>query len=101
MAMEITTHIEHHFDSRHKFYELKPRPEAPQMPSAILCFVCALIPLLWERAIAKPRLRYWDEHFASPAERALAMAANRRAGWPQWVDSSPRSQLTTEARGAA
>lgn len=101
LAMEITTHIEHHFDSRHKFYELKPRPEAPQMPSAILCFVCALIPQLWEKTIAKPRLRYWDEHFASPAERELAMAANRRAGWPEWVDTGATSTARTEARGAA
>lgn len=91
LALEITTHIEHHFDSRHKFFELKPRPEAPQMPSAILCFVCALVPPLWERAIAQPRLRHWDEHFASPAERELAMAANRAASWPEWVDTSAES----------
>lgn len=85
VAMEITTHIEHHFDSRHRFYELKPRPDAPQMPSAILCFVCALIPPLWERTIARPRLRDWDERFASPAEKELAIEANRKAGWPQWL----------------
>lgn len=101
VAMEITTHIEHHFDSRYKFYELTPRPEAPQMPSAILCFVCALIPPLWERAIAKPRLRHWDEHFASPAERELAMAANRKAGWPEWVDTTPKSATQSGVRGAA
>lgn len=93
LALEITTHIEHHFDSRHKFFELKPRPEAPQMPSAILCFVCALVPPLWERAIAKPRLRHWDEHFASPAERELAMAANRTAGWTEWVDTPTESTM--------
>jgi len=101
VAMEITTHIEHHFDSRYKFYELKPRPEAPQMPSAIVCFVCALIPLLWERAIAKPRLRHWDEHFASPAERELAMAANRTAGWPEWVDTTTKPATQSGVRGAA
>lgn len=84
LAVEITTHIEHHFDSRHKFYELKPRPDAPQMPSAILCFVCALVPPLWEHLIAQPRLRHWDEHFASPAEKELALAANRKADWPEW-----------------
>ncbi len=84
LGVEITTHIEHHFDSRYKFHELKPRPEGAQMPSAFMCFVCALVPPLWERMIAQPRLRHWDEHFASPAEKELAMEANRKAGWPQW-----------------
>ncbi|MDI3313810.1 MAG: fatty acid desaturase [Mycobacterium sp.] len=92
LGVEITTHIEHHLDSRYKYHELKPRPEAPQMPSAFLCFVCALIPPLWERLIAQPRLRHWDEHFASPAEKELAMAANRKAGWPQWQATSKASQ---------
>lgn len=27
LGMEITTHIEHHFDSRYKCHELKPRPD--------------------------------------------------------------------------
>jgi hypothetical protein len=89
LGMEITNHIEHHFDSRHKFFELKPRSDGAQMPSAFLCFVCALVPPVWERAIAKPRLQHWDNNFATPAERELAMAANRKAGWPQWlVDES-------------
>ena len=91
LGMEITTHIEHHFDSRYKYHELKPRPEGAQMPSAFKCFVYALIPPLWEAKIAKPRLRHWDEQFASPAEKELAMAANAQVGWPQWVDT-PASQ---------
>ena len=91
LGMEITTHIEHHFDSRYKYHELKPRPEGAQMPSAFKCFVYALIPPLWEARIAKPRLRHWDEQFASPAEKELAMAANAQVGWPQWVDT-PASQ---------
>lgn len=101
VAMEITTHIEHHFDSRYKFYELKPRPEAPQMPSAILCFVCALVPPLWERLIARPRLRDWDERFASLAEKELAMEANRKAGWPQWQVATQTRSPQARARVSA
>ncbi len=89
LGVEITNHIEHHFDSRHKFHELKPRTDAPQMPSAFLCFVCALVPPVWERLIAQPRLRQWDEQFASPAEKELAMEANRKAGWTQRHVPSP------------
>lgn len=85
LGVEITNHINHHFDSRWKFHELEPRPDGAQMPSAFVCFVCALIPPLWFSLIAKPRLKHWDEHFASPEEKCLAMEENRKAGWPQWV----------------
>jgi hypothetical protein len=86
LGMEITNHLEHHFDSQYKFYELKPRPDAPQMPSAFLCFLVALIPPVWEKTIAMPRLRHWDIDYASEAEQKLAMEQNARAGWPIWVE---------------
>lgn len=84
-AVEITNHINHHFDSRHKFFELEPETDAPQMPSIFLCYVYSYIPPLWFEKVAKPLLRDWDERFASPAEQRLAMEANRRAGWPEWI----------------
>ena len=31
------------------------------------------------------RLRDWDLHHATPAERELAREANRKAGWPDWL----------------
>ena len=31
-----------------------------------------------------PRLRHWDEHFATPEELVLAAEANRAAHWPVW-----------------
>jgi toluene methyl-monooxygenase len=86
VGVEITNHINHHLDSRHRYYELEPETDAPQMPSAFLCYVYAFIPHLWFERIAKPRLEEWDKRFASPAEKRLAMEANRRAGWPQWLD---------------
>lgn len=85
LGVEITNHINHHLDGYTRFYNLKPEPQAPQMPSLFLCFVLGLIPPLWFRFIAKPRLKDWDERFATPAEKKLAMEANARAGWPQWV----------------
>lgn len=86
LGLEITNHINHHLDGHTKFYALRPEPDAPQMPSLFLCLFLGLIPPLWFRLVAKPRLKAWDRDFASPAERRLAMAANARAGWPQWVD---------------
>jgi hypothetical protein len=100
LGVEITTHIEHHFDSRYKYHELKPRPEGAQMPSAFLCFVYALVPPLWEARIARPRLRHWDEHFASPAERELAMDANRKAGWPHWIEAPTTRPAASATRAS-
>lgn len=87
LGVEITNHINHHLDGYTRFYELKPEPRAPQMPSLFLCFVLGLIPPLWFRFIAKPRLKDWDERFATTAEKKLAMEANAKAGWPQWVSA--------------
>ena len=97
LGVEITNHINHHLDGYTKFYLLKPEPEAPQMPSLFLCFLCALIPPLWMRLIARPRLRDWDRRFASPAERALAAAANARAGWPNWFEPVPNAAPAVSA----
>jgi hypothetical protein len=98
LGMEITNHMNHHFDSKYKFHELEPRPDGAQMPSALLCFVCALVPPVWSSYIAKPLLKDWDTRFATPEEQLLAMQANRRAGWPEWVhpqvpSTSARAEL--------
>ena len=81
VGFEITNHAHHHMNPQVPFYALVPDPDAPQMPSALLCFLAALVPPLWVRVIAKPRLRHWDEHFASEDERILAAVANATAGW--------------------
>lgn len=100
VGLEITTHIEHHFDSRHRFYQLRPRVDGAQMPSAFLCFAAALVPPLWERYIARPRLQHWDTNYASPAERILAMEQNKKAGWPLWVDTVPPSTTRSSTHAA-
>lgn len=84
-AFEITNHAHHHLDQQVPFYRLKPDPTAPQMPSVVLCFLTALVPPVWTRLIALPRLRHWDQHFASAEERLLAARANAAAGWPDWL----------------
>jgi alkane 1-monooxygenase len=82
IGVEITNHIHHHLNADTPFYDLKPEPEAPQMPSLFICFLSGILaPPLWFSLIAKPRLAEWDRKFASEAERKLAAEANRRAGW--------------------
>ncbi|WP_420468218.1 alkane 1-monooxygenase [Panacagrimonas sp.] len=97
LGVEITNHIHHHLDGYKKFHELPPEANAPQMPSLFLCFFLGLIPPLWHALVAKPRLRNWDERYATPAERKLAMQANARAGWPQWVDMPESANLPARA----
>ncbi|MFO0761668.1 MAG: alkane 1-monooxygenase [Byssovorax sp.] len=84
VAFEITNHAHHHMNPQTPFHALEPDPGAPQMPSALLCFVSALIPPLWTRLIAMPRLEDWDRRYATAEERALAARANAAAGWPDW-----------------
>ncbi len=84
LAVEITNHSDHHMDGYVPFYKLKPDVDGPQMPSIFLCFMLGIIPPLWFRLVAWPRLRDWDNRFATDEERELARAANLRAGWPEW-----------------
>lgn len=86
LGCEITNHINHHIDGYTRFYELRPEKEAPQMPSLFVCFLLGLIPPLWFALIAKPKLKDWDQRYATPGERELAMAANKKAGWPLWCE---------------
>src|ERR1051325_9061429 len=84
-AFEITNHCEHHLDAYIPYYRMKPDTDGPRMPSGFACFMVALVPPLWNRLVLWPRLKHWDLHLATPAERELARAANRTAGWPDWL----------------
>ncbi|MGH7964241.1 MAG: alkane 1-monooxygenase [Candidatus Binatia bacterium] len=83
-GFEITNHADHHLDAYIPYFKLVPDTNGPRMPGFLTCFWASLIPPLWFKYIAQPRLRDWDTRFASPEERALAREANRRAGWPDW-----------------
>lgn len=85
IGCEITNHIHHHLDGHIPYYALTPEPKSPQMPSLFLCVLAGIIPPIWFKYIAMPRLKDWDLNHATPEERKLAMAANARAGWPQWA----------------
>lgn len=84
ITFEISNHSEHHLDPDKPYPALTPMPQAPQMPSIILCFMLAFVPPLWERLIARPRLQAWDA-LASTQVRALAAAENFRAGWVKMI----------------
>ncbi len=85
IAFEITNHNDHHMDAFAPYYTLQPHPAGPQMPSILLCFLAGLVPPIWFKYIAKPRLKNWDFEHATNGEKKLAQEANRKAGWPDWI----------------
>lgn len=91
VAFEITNHADHHLDSYIPYYRLKPDLTAIRMPNVFLCFLAALVPPVWHGLIIKRALKDWDARFASVEERALAREQNRRAGWPDWFESTART----------
>ena len=84
LTFEITNHADHHVNSYAAYHELVPDQQRIPLPSVFVCFFSALIPPLWHRQIIKPALQHWDNKFATPEERELALQQNRSAGWPEW-----------------
>ena len=96
LALEITNHAGHHEDPYRPFYKLEPDVLGPRQPQFLLCVVAALVPPVWF-AMIKPRLRDWDERYATPKEQELARAANRAAGWDDWLDPARTSNALAGA----
>ena len=97
LSFEITNHADHHTDTFAPYYALVPDRQWVPMPSVFVCFVSALIPPLWEAAIAKPALRRWDNELASAEERDMARAANKAAGWPDWFGDDRKEERMAAA----
>lgn len=72
----LTRHSAHHEQGDLPFWELKPYPDAPEMPHGYAgTFVAALCPPLWRRLIT-PLLLDWDTHQASAEELEIARKEN-------------------------
>ncbi len=68
----LTRHSAHHEKGDLPFWNLKPYPDAPEMPYGYLTTIfIALVPPLWMR-VMKPRLEDWDARFATKEERRIA-----------------------------
>ncbi len=62
------------------------------------CILCPIPP--WFARIAKPLLKDWDLCFASLRERQIAREANRKAGWPDWLDEMGAAPVAAAIAGA-
>ena len=67
----LSRHSHHHAHSQLPYQRLQPLPQAPTLINGYLaCVFIALVPPLWKRLMA-PKLAHWDNHYASPQERAI------------------------------
>lgn len=94
LLFNLTRHSHHHAQGEKPFWELKPYEDTPMLPSGYLTMIIiAAIPPLWDR-IMIPRVRDWDQRFATPEERPYIEEANRLSGHPaflQEVDGQPQA----------
>ncbi len=68
ILFSLTRHSAHHEKGDLPFWVLNPYPQAPEMPFGYLTtiYIC-MIPSLWYKII-NPKLKEWDEKFASKEE---------------------------------
>ena len=67
----LTRHSHHHAKGILPFHKLKPMSDSPEMVSGYLgTILLTFIPPLWFK-IMTPKLKHWDEHFASKDELEL------------------------------
>jgi len=82
MLFNLTRHSHHHAEGEKPFWDLKAYPDTPMLPSGYLTMIIiAAIPPLWNR-IMIPRVKAWDAHYATEAERPYIEAANRESKHP-------------------
>lgn len=84
--LNVSRHSHHHHDASIPYYHLAPMKDQPEMPFGYVKMIYAcFIPSLWRRLMV-PKLKEWDERYASPGERRLAREANLRSGIPELVE---------------
>ena len=72
ILFNLTRHSHHHEKASLNFWELKPYPNAPEMPWGYLSmlYFILLFPFAYHR-VMKPSLENWDKHYATKEELAL------------------------------
>lgn len=84
--LNLSRHSHHHHDASVPYQRLQPMKDQPEMPLGYMkmSFLC-LVPSLWHRLMV-PRLKEWDQRYATPQERELARVANMKSGIPALVE---------------
>ena len=76
----LTRHSSHHENASLEYWELKAYPEAPEMPGGYLSSVYLVLFAPWiYHKIMVPKLKDWDDNYASNDERELAQIQNQNS----------------------
>jgi hypothetical protein len=79
----LTRHSNHHAEGDAPFWRLSPYPDSPMMKYGYLTMIVfTMVPPLYRKMMI-PKLKDWDQRFATPAERKLAQEANAASGIPE------------------
>jgi alkane 1-monooxygenase len=75
LLFNVTRHSAHHEKPNLKFWELDAYSDAPMMPQGYLSmlYLALFLPFVYHKIMAK-KLMDWDENYATPTERKIAMA---------------------------
>ncbi|HEY1057422.1 MAG TPA: alkane 1-monooxygenase [Limnobacter sp.] len=76
----LTRHSHHHAEADQEYWNLRSYRHAPMLPTGYLgTILLTLVPPLYKRVMT-PLLNHWDEHFATPEEKKLAIEASLKSG---------------------
>jgi len=76
----LTRHSHHHAEADQEYWNLRSYRHAPMLPTGYLgTILLALVPPLYKKVMT-PLLNHWDETFATPEEKKLAIEASVKSG---------------------
>ena len=76
----LTRHSHHHAEADQEYWNLRSYRHAPMLPTGYLgTILLALVPPLYKKVMT-PLLNHWDETFATPEEKKLAIEASLKSG---------------------
>lgn len=89
----IGRHADHHEVPEREFWNLEAHLEGPQFAKGYFASMAAAsIPSQWNK-MTIPKLIEWDEKWASPKEKVLAMEANEKSGIPELIEHAKKQRV--------
>ena len=85
----LTRHSHHHAKGEVPYGELRPYPDAPMMVNGYLSTMfLTMWPPLWHKLMT-PKVLEWDQIYATPTEKLMALEANRVSGMAAFEEVDP------------
>lgn len=95
----IGRHADHHLVPEREFWNLLPYAEGPQYPAGYIKTMALARSMKKWNQVMVPKLIEWDEKYASPEEKVLAMEANEKSGIPELIEHAKKQRQELEEAG--